>query len=320
MSLVDPLKEGVKVASEASGETLTKDLGDLIGGQIQEAQLTGAFEEFVDREGFTEDDIEAIFDLAEGIKTVQVHGLSFPVRELGTQMKGPVIEAIFEHFGVQAVGCPLKGLGVGDSQKGIVLFSKGDSSLGQFGFHKVMAIDIIGGLERKEGTDSQDHGTQDSVADIEVVMGKTTTGLTKDGVIGIGGCKFGGDAAERGTLLHTFEDEVNAIAVSPLHLTEDGSNNLFFASVLFRPFNGDAMVGGIGFYPILVDTGPVHQDLFVNTGNADDLTEKVDDIFCTGEHGQITMDHDPVKAVVNEDQQGGIEFDKGFHRRSSLMI
>jgi hypothetical protein len=34
MSLVDALKEGVEVALEASGETLAKDLGDLIGGQV----------------------------------------------------------------------------------------------------------------------------------------------------------------------------------------------------------------------------------------------------------------------------------------------
>jgi hypothetical protein len=274
----------------------------------------------VDWEGFTEDHVEAIFNLAESIKTVQVHGLSFPVRELGTQMKGPVIEAIFKYFRTQAVGSPLKGLGVRDSKKGIIFLSKGDAPSGQFGFHKVMTVDIIGGLKGEEGAHSQDHGTQDDVTDIEIIMGKPTAGLAKDGVIGIRGCKFRGDAAEGGTLLHTFEDEVNAIAVPSLHLTEGWSNNLLFASILFRPLNGDAMVGGIGFHPILVDSGPVHQDFFVDTGNGDDLTEKVDDVFWTGEHGQITMDHHSVKTVINEDQQGGIEFNKSFHRRSSLMI
>jgi len=256
----------------------------------------------VDRVGFTEDNVETIFDLTEGIKTMQIHHLSFPAGELGTQMKGPVIEAILEHFGGQAVGGLLKALGVRDSQKGIVFLSKRDAPSGQLGFHKVMAVDIIGGLEGEKRTDSQDHGTQDGVTDIEVIMRKTTPRLAEDSVIGIGGRKSGGGATEGRTLFHTLKDEVNAIAVSPLHLTEGWSNNLFFTSVLFCPLNGDATVGSIGFHPMLVDPSSLHQNFFGDTRDADDLTEKVDDVLWTGEQGQITMDHDPVKAVVNEDQ------------------
>jgi hypothetical protein len=281
MPLVDPLKQGVEVSLEAFGETLAKDLGDLIGGQIQEAQFTGAFEELVDREGFAKDKVQTILDLAEGVKTVQVHGLTFPFRELGTQMKGPVIEPILKHFGVQVIGSLLKGLRVRDGQKGIVFFSKGDAPSVQFGFYKVMAVDIIGSLEGKKRTNSQDHGTQGGVTDIEVVMGKTTAGLAKDGVIGIGGWKLRRDATEGGALFHTFEDEVNAIAVSPLHLTEGWGNDLLFAGILFCPLNRDAMVGGISFHPILVDPSSLHQDLFGDTGEASDLTEKVDNVFWT---------------------------------------
>ena len=194
-------------------------------------------------------------------------------------MKGPIVEAIFEQFRDETMGDTLQGLRVRDSHKGIVFLSKGDSPSGQFGFHEVVAVDIIGGLERKERPDSQDHGTQDGVTDIEVVMSKTAAALTKDSVIGIGGGKFRGDAAEGGTLFHTLEDEIDAIAVSSLHLTEGWSNNLLFAGVLFCPLNGDAMVGSIGFHPMLVDLGSLHQDLFGNAGNSNHLTEKVDDVF-----------------------------------------
>ena len=239
----------------------------------------------MDREGFAEDKVQTILDLAERVKPVQVHGLTFPFRELGTQMKGPVIELIFKRFCVQAIGSLLKGLRIRDGQKGIVFFSKGDAPSIQFGFYKVMAVDIIGSLEGKKCTDPQDHGSQDRVTDIEVVMGKTTASLAKDGVIGVGGCKLGGDAAEGGTLFHTLEDEVNAIAVPSLHPAEGWSNDLLFASVLFCPLYGDAMVGGIGFHPILVDPSSLHQDLFGDTRDANDLPEKVDDVFWTGEHG-----------------------------------
>jgi len=256
----------------------------------------------VDREDLTEDKVQTILDLAEGVKTVQVHALAFPFRELGTQMKGPIVEALFQDLRGQTIGGLLQGLRVRDSQKRIVFLSKGDAPSGQFGFHKVMAVDIIGGLEGEKRTDSQDHGTQDGVMDIEIVMRKATTGLTKDSVIGIGSCKLRREATEGGALFHTFEDEVEAIAVSPLHLTEGWSNDLLFASVLFCPLDGDAMVASIGFHPILVDPSSLHQDLFGDTRDANDLPENVDDVFWTGEHGQITMDHDPVKTMVNEGQ------------------
>lgn len=320
VAMVDSFEGGMELPFEMPGNTLAEDLRDFLGGQLKETEFAGAFEEFVDRKGFAEDKVETIFNLAEGIEAAEVHGLTFSFGELGTQEKRPVIKALLEQLRGQAVGSLLEGLRVINRQKGIVLFSERDAGSIQGGFYKVMAVDIIGGLKGEKGAHPHDHGSQDGITDIEVVMSKATAGLAKDGVIGIGGCKFRGDATEGGTLLHTLKDVVNAIAVLPLHLMEGWSNDLFFASLPFCPLDGDAMVGGIGFHPILVGSGPVHQDFFVDARNADDLTVKIDDVFWPGEYGQIPMDHDPIKAVVNEDQQRGIEFHKSFHRQSSLMI
>jgi hypothetical protein len=112
----------------------------------------------VDGKVFTEDKVEAIFYLAEGIETVQIHGLAFPFGELGAQKKGPIVEALLQDLWGQAVGGLLEGLGVAHGQKGIVFFTEWDAGLVQFGLQKVVSIDVIGGLKREKGGDSQDHG------------------------------------------------------------------------------------------------------------------------------------------------------------------
>lgn len=47
----------------------------------------------------------------------------------------------------------------------------------------------------------------------------------------------------------------------------------------FRPFNGNAMVKSVAFHPGLALLGPLHQHLFCNAGNADDLAKEIDNVF-----------------------------------------
>ncbi len=98
VAMVDPFEGGMELPFEMLGEPLTKDLGNLLCGQFKETELTGAFEEFVDGEGFAKDKVEAIFHLAGGIETAEVHGLTFSFGELGTQKKGPIIKAVLQQL------------------------------------------------------------------------------------------------------------------------------------------------------------------------------------------------------------------------------
>lgn len=107
MAVVNTFKSGLEFSMEFFGDALTKDLGDLISTQKSHPQFTGAAEEFPDREGFLEDKVEAIFDLAEGIEAMEVHGLTFPLGELGAKMKGPIIETFLDELWGKAVGSVL---------------------------------------------------------------------------------------------------------------------------------------------------------------------------------------------------------------------
>lgn len=177
VAMVDPLESGMEFALEMAGNALTEDLRDFLGGQFNQTEFTGSFEEFVNGKGFAKDKIQTIFDLAEGIEATQIHSLPFSFGELGAQEKRPVIKSLLQQFRGQTVGSLLESLRVVHGQKGIVLFSETDASPVQFGFEKRVAINPVSSLEREKGGDSQDHGTQFGVSNVEVVMGKAAPGL-----------------------------------------------------------------------------------------------------------------------------------------------
>ena len=175
--MVDPFEGRMKLPFELPGNPLAEDLGNLLGGQLKETEFAGAFEEFVNGKGFAKDKVQTILHLAEGIEAVQMHDLPFSFGELGTQEKRPGIKSLLQQFRGQTVGSLLEGLGVIHGQKGIVLFSKRDAGSIQFGFEKRVAVNPVSGLKREKGGDSQDHGTQLRIPDVEVVMGKAASSL-----------------------------------------------------------------------------------------------------------------------------------------------
>ncbi len=70
--MVYTLQGSLEFSMEFFGDALAKDLGDLIRGQQSQAEFTGAAEEFADGEGFLEDEVEAIFELTEGIEAMEL--------------------------------------------------------------------------------------------------------------------------------------------------------------------------------------------------------------------------------------------------------
>lgn len=178
VAMVDAFKGSMELPLEMAGNALTEDLRDLLGGQFNETEFTGSLEEFVDGEGFAKDKVQTVFDLAEGIEAAQIHGLPFSFRELRTQEKGPIAETLLQQFRGQPVGSLLESLRVIDGDKGIVFFSERAAGSIQFGFEKRVAVDIVSGLEREKGGDSQDHGSQLGISKVEVVMSETASGLS----------------------------------------------------------------------------------------------------------------------------------------------
>ena len=112
VAMVNAFERGQELSLKMPGDALAEDVRDLLGGQFKETEFAGAFEEFVDGKGSAKDKIQTILHLAKGIEAAKIHGLTFPIGELRTQKKSPIVETLVQQFRGQTVGSLLEGFGV----------------------------------------------------------------------------------------------------------------------------------------------------------------------------------------------------------------
>ena len=75
--VLDVLERGGELALEPFAHTGAEDLGDLVGAKAPQPQLATALEDLVDRKVALEDEVAAVFDLADGVEAAQVDPLAF---------------------------------------------------------------------------------------------------------------------------------------------------------------------------------------------------------------------------------------------------
>jgi len=69
MAMFDAVDDGGELALHPAVDACAEDLGDLVGGQPPQADLAATLEQFVDREAALEDEVAAVLDLGDRIKT-----------------------------------------------------------------------------------------------------------------------------------------------------------------------------------------------------------------------------------------------------------
>src|SRR5207245_1715552 len=94
----------VQLAANSLVLAHTEDLGDRVSREAKQPQLTGTLEELVNGEMAPEDEIAAVLDLVQ--RVVALQGDSGPVLlgELRPQHQGPVIQALADDLGAEAIG------------------------------------------------------------------------------------------------------------------------------------------------------------------------------------------------------------------------
>ena len=115
-------------------------------------------------------------------------------------------------FGAEAIGARLQRLRIGDPKKGIVVSAKANALALEFPGDEGMAVDPVAGPEGQKRADAQDHGTENFIANVEVVVGITRPFPLDYVVMGIFGRVLGPAGTEGGTRFHDFEDEIDAEA------------------------------------------------------------------------------------------------------------
>ena len=126
MSLRHLLEDGVQLPLVPPGQAQAEELGDLVGGQLSEAELAGPREERVNREAALEDEVAAVFDLLEEIVAAQEHRLALAPGELGPEHQRPVVKALANNLGAKTIGGRLKRGRVRDGQERIVVLTEPD--------------------------------------------------------------------------------------------------------------------------------------------------------------------------------------------------
>ena len=87
---------------------------------------------------------------------------------------------------------------------------EGDGGTLQFALDEGVAVEPIGGVERKETSHPDDNRSQHLIPDVEVVVRQAAALVRQDAVVGVLGGVLGNGDTEGAALLHALEDEVGA--------------------------------------------------------------------------------------------------------------
>src|SRR5215471_3852802 len=104
MPMVELLQQALQLAAHPLVLADPEDLGDLVGSEAKHPQLTGALENLVDGEMAAEDKVPAVLDLVQRVSAPQLDGRSILRGELGSYNPSPVIQALADDLGTEAIG------------------------------------------------------------------------------------------------------------------------------------------------------------------------------------------------------------------------
>ena len=211
VAVLDLIDDRGQFAFGLAAQPHAEDLADLVGGQSPESEFAGTLEDFVDGEVPLEDEVAAVFDLGDGVESRQIHLLPLLGGKLWPQQEGPVVEPLANDLRTEPVGGGLEFGGIIDGQEGIIVLAETDLGAPQFLFDEGMAVEIVGGLERKKRGDPHDDGAEDLIADVKIVVREATPLMRQDAMVRVLGGILGHADAEGGPLFHAFEDEVDAV-------------------------------------------------------------------------------------------------------------
>jgi hypothetical protein len=185
-----------------------------------------------------------------------------------------------------------------------------------------MTIDPVAGGEGEERTDAENHGTEDFIPNVEVVVSVTSPISLDDAIVRILGRVLRRARTKTGARFHGSEDEVDAKTFPTFHGAEIGAGVVFLPKafllhVWVRPLQGDAMVASKDFHPMLVVLRSLPQHRFRDGVDGVHVAEEIDDVLRTSEQWEITLDDDAIETVVYKSEQAGKQLVEGFHRSST---
>jgi hypothetical protein len=171
MSMVEFLEHRVQSAAEPLVLAHAEDLSDDVGRQAEHPQFTRALEDLVDREMAAEDEIPTVLDLVQRVGTPQVDRRPLLLRKLRVEHQSPVLEPLLNHGGIEPIGRRLQRLQIGRPAERVIVGAEPNPSPLPLPGDDVVPVEVAGGLEREEGSDTQHEWPESLVPDVKVVVG-----------------------------------------------------------------------------------------------------------------------------------------------------
>src|ERR1700745_4037042 len=114
----------------------------------------------MDGEVSAKDQIPGIFHLLDRVVASQVDRLAVGFGKLRPHQPSPVVQAFTDDVCTEPIGGSLQSRGISNGEESIIVLSEGDLAEEQFSLDVVMAVEVVGNLERGERTNAQGEGDQ----------------------------------------------------------------------------------------------------------------------------------------------------------------
>jgi hypothetical protein len=144
-------------------------------------------------------------------------------------------------------------------------------------------------------------------------VGEAATLRRQDPVVGVFGRVLRHADPEGGPGFHALENEIDAVGTLLAHPAQPGQDVILFADPFLGPLQGEVVVAGKGFHPVLVVGGALAEDFLAQDGDPEELAKEMNHVLRPRQAAQVTVDDDSVEAVVDKEQQPAEKLREPFH-------
>ena len=137
--------------------------------------------------------------------------------------------------------------------------------------------------------------------------------MRQDPVVGVFGRILRHADPEGRPLFHALENEIDSIGALLAHPAQPGQHVILFADPFLGPLEGNVVVAGKGFHPVLVVGGALAEDFLAQDGDTEELAKEMNDLLRSRQAAQVAVDDDSVEAVVDKEQQPAEKLREPFH-------
>src|ERR1700730_17408711 len=122
--------------------------------------------------------------------------------------------------------------------------------------------------------------------------------MRQDPVVGILGRKLRHADAEGGPLFHALENEIDSVGALLAHPAQPWQDIILFADTSLGPLDGNLVVAGKGFHPVVGVMGTLSEPLLAQDGTADPWAKERDPLLGPRQAAEVAVDDNSIEAVV----------------------